>query len=244
MTQAIKDQVRRAEQSPFLPVALLALGGYLTWFGVHYWRSDVKWPSDPIKNLLQGKPIPVANRSDKNIRDALGIAFSTGATGSTPTGGSGGSGPTGPLSGPNPAIAAAALKYQGAGYTFGGNASRVGDWDCSSFVSYVLGHDIGMSLPGGGRWGSPGYPPHAHGPVAASYKLFGNAINRQQLGAGDIVAWNTHVGIAIDGSRIISARTPSEGTGISTIDGTSNSIGETPAFRRVAAPVTGPVITV
>ena len=31
---------------------------YLTWFGVHYWRSDMKYPTDPVKAVLQGKPLP------------------------------------------------------------------------------------------------------------------------------------------------------------------------------------------
>jgi hypothetical protein len=90
----------------------------------------------------------------------------------------------------------------------------------------------------GGHWGAPGYPPHAHGPTAVQYKLYGTAVSTPA--AGDIVAWNTHVGIALDSTRIISARTPAEGTGISTISGTSNSINETPVYRR-ASILTGTV---
>lgn len=33
-------------------------GMYLAWFGSHYWASDVKWPTDPVKDVLQGKGIP------------------------------------------------------------------------------------------------------------------------------------------------------------------------------------------
>jgi hypothetical protein len=44
--------------APVIPVLLIALGGYLAWFGVHYWRQDVRWPSDPIKAVLQGKGLP------------------------------------------------------------------------------------------------------------------------------------------------------------------------------------------
>ena len=44
--------------APILPVILLAVGGYFAWFGVHYFRSDVKWPSDPIKAMLTGKSLP------------------------------------------------------------------------------------------------------------------------------------------------------------------------------------------
>lgn len=35
---------------------------YLAWFGVHYWRTDQKWPTDPIKSVLQGKGVPSATK--------------------------------------------------------------------------------------------------------------------------------------------------------------------------------------
>jgi hypothetical protein len=44
--------------APVIPIILIALGAYLAWFGVHYWRQDEKWPSDPIKAALQGKGLP------------------------------------------------------------------------------------------------------------------------------------------------------------------------------------------
>jgi hypothetical protein len=45
--------------APIIPVLLIGIGGYLAWFlGVHYWRQDLKWPSDPIKAALQGKGLP------------------------------------------------------------------------------------------------------------------------------------------------------------------------------------------
>ena len=49
-----------AGRAPVIPVVLIALGGYLAWFGVHYWRQDEKWPSDPIKAALQGKGLPAS----------------------------------------------------------------------------------------------------------------------------------------------------------------------------------------
>lgn len=44
--------------APVIPVALLLTGGYLAWFGVHYWRTDVKYPTTPIKDVLQGQGLP------------------------------------------------------------------------------------------------------------------------------------------------------------------------------------------
>ncbi len=206
-------------RTPVLPLALLAIGAYLTWFGVHYWRSDTKWPSDPVKNVLTGKPIPtpkVSNPDLSQIFQSVGPAI-----GGVIAGGS------------RVAIAVDAQKYVGSGYVFGGNADRVGNWDCSSFLSYVLGHDEGLPLPGG-KWGDPGMPPHAHGPGASQYLVYGSAINASDLGAGDLVVWNTHCGVAINPTQIVSARDEKEGVGISNIAGTAAELGETTHYRRVA----------
>ena len=42
---------------------MIVAGAYLSWFGVHYWRTDVNWPSDPVKAVLTGKALPVGHRS-------------------------------------------------------------------------------------------------------------------------------------------------------------------------------------
>lgn len=210
------------------PVALIIVGGYLAWFGAHYWRSDVKWPSDPVKSVLTGRGVPKATPADFTPDTQIITAVFAGASAGATTA-SGGAGTPGATSSP---ISNAALRYVGAGYVFGGRADRIGNWDCSSFVSYVLGHDLGLPLPGG-RWGDPGFPPHAHGPVANTYKMYGQPINRSQVGAGDLCVWATHVGIATSRDELVSAQTPKSGTGVSTIDGISHSIGETPVFRRV-----------
>jgi hypothetical protein len=43
---------------PVLPVILAGIGAYLAWFAVHYWRAEVKWPTDPVKSVLTGKALP------------------------------------------------------------------------------------------------------------------------------------------------------------------------------------------
>lgn len=55
MATSIQTPVGRA---PVIPVVLLGAGAYLAWFAVHYWGSDTKWPTDPVKDVLQGKPLP------------------------------------------------------------------------------------------------------------------------------------------------------------------------------------------
>ena len=52
-----------AGEAPVVPILILTFGAYLTWFGVHYWRSDTAWPTDPIKAILTGKSIPAPDRS-------------------------------------------------------------------------------------------------------------------------------------------------------------------------------------
>ena len=131
------------------------------------------------------------------------------------------------------AIANDALKYQGQGYNWGGRADKPGNWDCSSFVSYVLGHDLNMGLPGG-KWGAAGFPPNEHGPTTTEYQGFGTAITRAQVQAGDLVVWDAHVGIAINNTTMISARTSTTGTGTSAIDDDTRYFGAEPHCRRVA----------
>jgi hypothetical protein len=47
--------------APVIPLLLIGTGSYFMWFGVHYWRGDLKWPSDPVKSVLQGKGLPPAS---------------------------------------------------------------------------------------------------------------------------------------------------------------------------------------
>jgi cell wall-associated NlpC family hydrolase len=112
---------------------------------------------------------------------------------------------------------------------------RPGNWDCSSFTSYVLGHDLGLALPGG-RWGDSGFPPHSHGPTTHEYATFGAQISRAQVAAGDLVVWGDHhIGIAINNTTMISAQDQKLGTGTSSIDGASRYFGAPPSCRRVAS---------
>jgi cell wall-associated NlpC family hydrolase len=117
-------------------------------------------------------------------------------------------------------IAQDAMRYQGQPYTYGGRADHPGDWDCSSFVSYVLGHDLGLILPGGGRYGSSGYPPSAHGPVVSTYAAWNGATTLpagQPPATGDLCVWNGlgplgHIGIATDPAHMVSALDHESGT--------------------------------
>lgn len=148
---------------------------------------------------------------------------------------SGGTGQVGPGSATGQAIANKALSYSGQGYVWGGPADKPGNWDCSSFLSYVLGHDFGMTLPGGHHYGDAGFPPHSHGPVTTDFYKVGTQVQRSQVQAGDLVIWHPHCGIAINGTSMISARGHTSGTGVSSIDGDSRYFGYPPRCQRIGA---------
>lgn len=209
--------------APVVPVMIMAFGGYVAWFGVHYWRSDTAWPSDPLKAVLTGKPIPVPDRSadEAAIKGIVASAqASPAAAGAVVQGPGIGDG-----------VAATALQYIGQGYVFGGPADRPGNWDCSSFVSYVLGHDLSRALPGG-KWGDPGFPPHAHGPTTNNYLLWGTPVAVGQERKGDLIVSSEHMGIVVTPGTYISARTPAAGTGLGNYSAASFP-GGAPVFRRV-----------
>ena len=120
-------------------------------------------------------------------------------------------------------VASDALRYVGAGYIYGGPAARPGDWDCSSFVSYVLGHDLGMALPGG-KWGAPGFPPGAHGPVVESYASWPGAVTVSSPARGDLVCFvgsgtSGHIGIVLGPNQMVSALDSTDGTLVTPIIG-------------------------
>jgi len=203
---------------PIVPVILTGAGAYLAWFGVHYWGSDTKWPTDPVKDVLQGKPIRPATGQVTAAQAAASAGQGTPAQDTAVVTGS--------------PIAADALRYAGQGYTWGGPADKPGNWDCSSFVSYVLGHDLRMGLPGG-KWGDPGFPPHAHGPTTLNYMLFGTGVDYGREQPGDLVVSAEHMGIVIGGGKMISAQDPQLGTGIGSYRG--GFPGGQPLVRRVTA---------
>lgn len=47
------------DENKLIPLILLGIGGYLTWFAIHYWARG-GWPTTPVKSVLQGKGVPSA----------------------------------------------------------------------------------------------------------------------------------------------------------------------------------------
>ena len=130
-----------------------------------------------------------------------------------------------------------AMRYRGATYVYGGTGARVGDWDCSSYVSYVLGHDLGLALPGG-SWRAVTAGGTVHGPVVMSYVQWGGAVTVGSPEPGALVCWqgygtNAHIGISIGGGRMISAYDTASGTIVTPIAGNGPQGAGPPIFRRV-----------
>lgn len=76
--------------APVIPLVILGTGMYLAWFGVHFWRSDTKWPTDPVKAVLQGKPVtggsasaPESAELTADIQAYSGAASTSGGTGNS-----------------------------------------------------------------------------------------------------------------------------------------------------------------
>jgi cell wall-associated NlpC family hydrolase len=120
------------------------------------------------------------------------------------------------------AIASDALSHNGQPYLWNGHPGQ--DWtqpvDCSSFANGVIGLDMGMTIPG---FPAGSYKGTTHGPNTlawlASIGTVVSHIPRSALQAGDIACWQTHMGIAISNSQMISAQDPENGTSVSGIDG-------------------------
>jgi cell wall-associated NlpC family hydrolase len=139
----------------------------------------------------------------------------------------------------NRALARLAARFIGFGYVYGGNASRPGVWDCSSFISYLL-HQARLALPGPGKWGDPAYPPNEHGPVVMDYANWDGATTVGTPQAGDLCIWvgdgpNGHIGIAISGTEMVSALNPQDGTIKTAINPSIGPAGAPLIFRRVNA---------
>ena len=156
--------------APVVPVFLIGAGMYLAWFGVHYWRSDVRWPTDPVKAVLQGKPLPDRTPSDtaeEKAIQAAGAAGQTTGTGQAPgtttaagRGGGGGSAPAGSSAAANQNTG----KLLAAAY--GWNSGQQWD-DLVKLWDQESGWNNQAENPSSGAYGIPQALPYTKMPKAA-----------------------------------------------------------------------------
>lgn len=175
-------------------VAYLATGGLLLFSGIK--GSTIAATVEAVFSgnlkVASTETIPVINSS------------SSGTV--TPTGGSAN----------GQQIIGDAMRYNGHKYIFGGPSNPTDGWDCSSFASYVLGHDLGMLLPGNKTWTVATNSGSEHGPVASDFantpgfKKVGSDATKNQ--PGDLLVWSGHVGFGTGSGGMFSAYDVQSGT--------------------------------
>jgi len=87
--------------APVIPVILIGAGFYLAWFGIHYFGSDTRWPTDPVKAVLTGKPLPAPSGQTTAASIAADIESAPGGSSSA---GAAATGPGTAAGGPAPAV--------------------------------------------------------------------------------------------------------------------------------------------
>lgn len=160
------------------------------------------------KSILASAQAIITGQSPQTVKQTNPIASNTPVTGNTSGSGIGNAG----------GIAGDAQKYVGHAYLYGGAPGTNGKspWDCSSCCNWIIGHDMGMSIPG---FPHGSYNGSSHGPATLSWLVFGKTVGSDPVMAmpGDVCVWQTHMGIALGAGKMLSALNPGMGTQITTI---------------------------
>lgn len=181
-----------------LAVAAIGVGGLMVYAGI-----TGKSVLASVQTLIQGKPLDFTSAGQTHPITG-GAQAGAAAAALIPGGATAGNVAGGVALGA--AIAQDAMRYDGTGYVFGGDPSK-GEHDCSSLVNQVVGADLGLAIP----WYPAGkYTGHGHGPTTVEWLTWLGAVNVGSDPAlarpGDLCCWQTHMGIAIGGGLMLSAR--------------------------------------
>lgn len=120
------------------------------------------------------------------------------------------------------AIAQAALASIGHCYFYSGAPGPRGldCWDCSSATNWWIGAVAGQAIP---DFPAGTYDGREHGPSTLGWLgWIGQGVyplQRQDVGAGDIICWTTHMGVAVSNTEMVSALNPTATTLRTAIDG-------------------------
>lgn len=177
-----------------LGVALATAGGFLMFTGI----KDVPI-LEGLRQITRGQPpapgAPKPSRTAGLLDGLHGYASANAAEHALDPGPAAGSGA-------HPEIATQALQFVGKPYVFG--AAGPGAFDCSGLVKYVFEKLGYASLP------------HSAAAQIMSPKFV--KIPRSQVGAGDLVYWPGHIGIALDNRRGVFAPRPGKSVEVTPID--------------------------
>jgi cell wall-associated NlpC family hydrolase len=165
-----------------IAVGTIAAGLIIMWSGLK--NATVL---DTVRALARGEPIPSAGSEIDAARAKV-----AGRVGGTIT--DLGTSVNGVGSATGAAVAAAAQRFLGVKYVWGGE-DPVNGWDCSGFVTYILHHEFGLNLPDNNHT------------VTGGFYIWSGAITvpPAQCQAGDLVCWMSHIGIATDNQNMINA---------------------------------------
>lgn len=186
-----------------MAIATTATGVLLAWSGIKGWSV-----LGTLQDVISGKQPAGTTGPTYPITAAGSPAVSSTGT---------------PSSADGSQISADGTKYVGHKYVYGGapGANGADPWDCSSFVNWVVSHDLGLPWPGSGR-----YSGTTHGPPTAQWAAWllakgggSTTVKAADVQAGDIIVWATHMGIAVSNTQMVSAQNPSIGTQVSNIAG-------------------------
>jgi cell wall-associated NlpC family hydrolase len=180
-------------------IGSVAMGALLVFAGVKGYSL-----ATAVQDVVQGKNPLSEPQSNPIVASTAAAAGSAAALGSASS------------------IAADAAKYVGKErYVWGGDPDT-GGTDCSGFVNWVCGNDLGLAIPG---YAPGAYHGASHGPIVAQWIAWSGCTtvshNGSDAEAGDIVCFgpDTHMGIATGPNAMLSDQDPALGVGPSAING-------------------------
>jgi cell wall-associated NlpC family hydrolase len=118
------------------------------------------------------------------------------------------------------AIANDALTYVGNKYVWGGAPGTTkgvdAGTDCSGFVNMVVGRDLGGAVPG---YAAGQYTGSTHGAPTTAWLIWGGvtSITQAEMQPGDLVVWQTHMGIWLGNGQMISALDTQSGVAVTSL---------------------------
>lgn len=196
-------------------LALAGGGALLIWSGIR----GKSW-SQVLRTILNGrKPETTAKTlaiQGNTVSSDIGVA----ASGLNVSGQSG-------------SLAASAIAAVGQWrYVFGGSPAN-GTVDCSSLMNEIIGDEHDLAIP----TFAPGtYRGQTHGPPTTVWFVWSGCftIQRQDQLPGDLVIWQTHMGMIVGKEEMVSALNPSLGVEKTSIDDAAPP-GEFMRIRRLKA---------
>lgn len=191
-------------------VALAGAGALLVYSGIRGVGI-----TEAVRSLVQSGTLPAGSTGGRIPNSTTGGAPAGALDAGSPLAASSAAGGFGAQ------FAAACEAYVGkVRYVWGGETPD--GWDCSGMPTYVLVQ----------RMGRTNLPNQVH-TVCTEFMVWGGAVTIPEPEPGALVLWPTHMGVAVDSERMVSAVNPSRGTVLDTFRNAGAVPYSAPMFRRV-----------